>query len=95
MVILIDEGQMGDDISVVDYSQRFRDVFLDVVCQFDISDPWGSIGMQLGNRSLLCLEFYGCDSGKGTSQTGSSHDNFLSQVGISQYFICNFNAGCN
>ena len=45
MVILIDEGQMGDDISVVNYSQRFRDVFLNVVCQFDISDPWGSVGV--------------------------------------------------
>ena len=45
VVILIDEGQMGDDISVVNYSQRFRDVFLNVVCQFDISDPWGSVGV--------------------------------------------------
>ena len=95
MIILVDEGQMGDDISVVDYSQRFRDVFLDIVCQFDISNPWGSVGVQFRNRSLLCLEFNGSYSGKGASQTGSSHDNFLSQVGISQYFVCNFNAGCN
>ena len=95
VVILIDEGQVGDDIPVVDYSQRLRNVFLYVIGQFDIPDPWGSVGVQFGDRFLLGVKFDGCDSGKCASQAGPSHDDLLSQIGISQHFVCNFNAGGN
>lgn len=64
---------MGNDVSIVDYSVAFRQVRCNIGGKVLISHSWFSVGVELVDVAEEGMDVQGSDGGKGRSQAISSY----------------------